>query len=86
MLVDAAERGATKNLEERLQDVNAKRQQKLWDIYAKIDRGKRDVHCAKRWAAAVHENLWVEQRGAVQRVAQDMASHISKVPRQKRVR
>jgi len=28
----------------------SKKKQKLWEIQARVDSGKREVHCAKVWA------------------------------------
>merc|ERR1719265_1558026 len=79
MLVEASVRLAKAGLDSRLAEVGQKKEQKMFDIYARVDRGKRDIHCAKRWAAAVHENLWAETRGAVQRLASDLANRITNV-------
>ena len=38
------------NFEQRVKEIMSKKKQKLWEIQARVDSGKREVHCAKVWA------------------------------------
>ena len=38
------------NFENRVKEIVSKKKQKLWEIQARVDSAKREVHCAKVWA------------------------------------
>ena len=38
------------NFQSRVNEIMSKKKQKLWEIQARVDSGKREVHCAKVWA------------------------------------
>ncbi len=38
------------NFQNRVNEIMSKKKQKLWEIQARVDSGKREVHCAKVWA------------------------------------
>ena len=38
------------NFQSRVNEIMGKKKQKLWEIQARVDSGKREVHCAKVWA------------------------------------
>lgn len=56
-----------------------KKQSKLWEIQARVDSGKREVHCAKVWAKKFVDTLDNHFRIAVGRMAQEIVSHISNI-------
>jgi hypothetical protein len=60
-------------------DVLGKKQQKLWEIQARVDSGKREVHCAKVWAKTFVDTLDKHFRNAVGRMAQEIVSHMSNI-------
>merc|ERR1712232_361755 len=67
------------NFQARVNEVLGKKQQKLWEIQARVDSGKREVHCAKVWAKTFVETLDKHFRNAVGRMAQEIVSHMSNI-------
>merc|ERR1719343_1355007 len=67
------------NFQSRINEVLSKKQQKLWEIQARVDSGKREVHCAKVWAKTFVDTLDQHFRNAVGRMAQEIVSHISNI-------
>merc|ERR1712176_396361 len=67
------------NFQARVNDVLGKKQQKLWEIQARVDSGKREVHCAKVWAKTFVDSLDQHFRNAVGRMAQEISSHLSNI-------
>jgi len=67
------------NFQARISEVTSKKQQKLWEIQARVDSGKREVHCAKVWAKTFVDTLDQHFRNAVGRMAQEIVSHISNI-------
>jgi hypothetical protein len=53
------------NFEARMNEILGKKQQKLWEIQARVDKGKREVHCAKVWAKKFVDSLDTHFRNAV---------------------
>mmetsp|Transcript_74985 Transcript_74985/g.129936 ORF Transcript_74985/g.129936 Transcript_74985/m.129936 type:complete len:780 (-) Transcript_74985:46-2385(-) len=67
------------NFEKRMGEVLGKKQQKLWEIQARVDSGKREVHCAKVWAKKFVDTLDTHFRNEVGKMAQEIVSHISNI-------
>jgi hypothetical protein len=67
------------NFQSRVNEVLGKKQQKLWEIQARVDSGKREVHCAKVWAKTFVDTLDKHFRNAVGRMAQEIVSHMSNI-------
>jgi len=67
------------NFQKRINEVLGKKQQKLWEIQARVDSGKREVHCAKVWAKTFVDTLDQHFRNAVGRMAQEIVSHMSNI-------
>merc|ERR1712048_394402 len=67
------------NFQSRINEVLGKKQQKLWEIQARVDSGKREVHCAKVWAKTFVDTLDKHFRNAVGRMAQEIVSHMSSI-------
>lgn len=67
------------NFQSRVNEVLGKKQQKLWEIQARVDSGKREVHCAKVWAKTFVDTLDQHFRNAVGRMAQEVVSHMSNI-------
>ncbi|CAK0840853.1 unnamed protein product [Prorocentrum cordatum] len=67
------------NFQSRVREIMDKKQQKLWEIQARVDSGKREVHCAKVWAKTFVDTLDQHFRGAVGRMAQEIVSHMSNI-------
>merc|ERR1740138_1962670 len=67
------------NFQARINEVLGKKQQKLWEIQARVDSGKREVHCAKVWAKTFVDTLDKNFRNAVGRMAQEIVSHMSSI-------
>ncbi|CAJ1424545.1 unnamed protein product, partial [Effrenium voratum] len=67
------------NFQSRVNEILSKKQQKLWEIQARVDSGKREVHCAKVWAKSFVDTLDQHFRNAVGRMAQEVVSHMSKI-------
>jgi hypothetical protein len=67
------------NFQSRVREVMDKKQQKLWEIQARVDSGKREVHCAKVWAKTFVDTLDQHFRNAVGRMAQEIVSHMSNI-------
>ena len=67
------------NFQSRVNEIMSKKKQKLWEIQARVDSGKREVHCAKVWAKTFVDTLDQHFRNAVGRMAQEVVSHMSKI-------
>lgn len=67
------------NFQARINEVLGKKQQKLWEIQARVDSGKREVHCAKVWAKTFVDALDQHFKNAVGRMAQEIVGHISSI-------
>jgi len=67
------------NFQSRISEVLGKKKQKLWEIQARVDSGKREVHCAKVWAKTFVDTLDQHFRNAVGRMAQEIVSHMSNI-------
>merc|ERR1719203_1323516 len=67
------------NFQSRISEVLGKKQQKLWEIQARVDSGKREVHCAKVWAKTFVDTLDNHFRNAVGRMAQEIVSHMASI-------
>merc|ERR1719316_2111760 len=67
------------SFERRLADVQEKKQQKLWEIQAAIDDGKREVHMAKVWVKKAFDNLKSEFNQSIQRVAREITAKIQNI-------
>lgn len=67
------------NFQSRISEILGKKQQKLWEIQARVDSGKREVHCAKVWAKAFVDTLDGHFKSAVGRMAQEIVSHIGSI-------
>merc|ERR1719253_3808 len=67
------------NFQSRMGEILGKKQQKLWEIQARVDSGKREVHCAKVWAKTFVDTLDQHFRNAVGRMAQEIVGHISNI-------
>ncbi|CAK9050758.1 unnamed protein product [Durusdinium trenchii] len=67
------------NFQSRVNEIMGKKKQKLWEIQARVDSGKREVHCAKVWAKTFVDTLDQHFRNAVGRMAQEVVSHMSKI-------
>lgn len=67
------------NFENRVKEIVSKKKQKLWEIQARVDSAKREVHCAKVWAKTFVDTLDQHFRNAVGRMAQEVVSHMSKI-------
>jgi len=67
------------NFQSRISEVLGKKQQKLWEIQARVDSGKREVHCAKVWAKTFVDTLDGHFKNAVGRMAQEIVSHMANI-------
>merc|ERR1740129_2446288 len=67
------------NFRSRVDEILGKKQQKLWEIQARVDSGKREVHCAKVWAKHFMDPLDQHYKKEVGHMAQDIVSHMSNI-------
>eukprot|EP00929_Paragymnodinium_shiwhaense_P017853 TRINITY_DN12766_c0_g2_i1.p1 TRINITY_DN12766_c0_g2~~TRINITY_DN12766_c0_g2_i1.p1 ORF type:complete len:3238 (-),score=874.93 TRINITY_DN12766_c0_g2_i1:313-10026(-) len=67
------------NFKARSNEILSKKQQKLWEIQARVDSGKREVHCAKVWAKTFVDTLDKHFRNAVGRMAQEIVAHMESI-------